>query len=60
MKRKTIGSPGKDWGVPAPCVGMARVVCCPNTAGVHECHVANEHLLCELVENALLGKQQRS
>jgi D-sedoheptulose 7-phosphate isomerase len=51
---KTIGLAGRDGGALAQCVDIALVVRCTNTARVQECHIAIGHLLCELVENALL------
>jgi D-sedoheptulose 7-phosphate isomerase len=56
QKLKTIGLSGRDGGALAQCVDVALVVRCPNTAQVQECHIAIGHLLCELVENALLEK----
>jgi D-sedoheptulose 7-phosphate isomerase len=58
QKLKTIGLSGNDGGALVPCVDIALVVRCPNTAQVQECHIAIGHLLCELVENALADKER--
>jgi D-sedoheptulose 7-phosphate isomerase len=60
QKLKTICLSGKDGGALAHCADVAVVVRCPNAARVQECHIAIGHLLCELVEDALLEKHQPS
>jgi len=54
---KTIGLAGKDGGALKGLVDFPIVVASPVTARVQECHLAIEHLLCELVEEDMFGPQ---
>jgi D-sedoheptulose 7-phosphate isomerase len=53
---RTIGLAGKDGGILAKCVDISIVVPSASTARVQECQIAIGHLLCELVEMDLFGK----
>ena len=50
---KTIGLTGGQGGLLAGMADIAIVVPTRNTARMQECHLAIEHILCELVENTL-------
>jgi D-sedoheptulose 7-phosphate isomerase len=52
---KTIGLAGRDGGALKGLVDFPIVVPSKNTARVQECHLAIEHLLCELVEEEMFG-----
>ena len=51
----TIGLTGGDGGPLAQAVDIAIVVPPAKTARIQECHLAIEHILCELVEETLFG-----
>ena len=54
---RTIGLAGRDGGALAKAVEIAITVPSMNTARIQECHIAVGHVLCELVENELFGRQ---
>jgi D-sedoheptulose 7-phosphate isomerase len=54
---RTIGFAGRDGGALANAVEIAITVPSMNTARIQECHIAVGHVLCELVENELFGRQ---
>ena len=54
---RTIGLAGRDGGALAKAVEIAITVPSTNTARIQECHIAVGHVLCELVENELFGRQ---
>lgn len=54
---KTVGFAGRDGGPLAALVDVALVVPSDDTARVQECHITLGHILCDLVEEALLGGQ---
>ena len=56
---RTIGLAGRDGGVLAKEVEIAITVPSTNTARIQECHIAVGHILCELVEGELFGRQTR-
>jgi D-sedoheptulose 7-phosphate isomerase len=54
---RTIGLAGRDGGALAKAVEIAITVPSTNTARIQECHIAVGHVLCELVEGELFGRQ---
>ncbi len=58
-KLTTIAFSGNDGGALAPMVDIPIVVPSANTARIQECHVALEHILCELVEYMLVQTEEK-
>lgn len=56
---RAIGLAGRDGGALAKEVEIAITVPSTNTARIQECHIAVGHILCELVEDELFGRQTR-
>ena len=51
-----VGLTGGDGGSLSAAVDICIVVPSTNTARIQECHLAIEHILCEMVESLLFGK----
>jgi D-sedoheptulose 7-phosphate isomerase len=51
----TIGLTGADGGLLTRAVDLCITVPSTNTARIQECHLAIEHILCEMVESLLFG-----
>lgn len=56
---KTIGLIGRGGGKLASCVDVPIVVASENTPRIQETHIAIIHVLCELVDDALLPPEER-
>jgi D-sedoheptulose 7-phosphate isomerase len=52
----TIGLTGGDGGQLASTVDISIVVPSNNTARIQECHLAVEHIICEILESLLLAE----
>jgi D-sedoheptulose 7-phosphate isomerase len=57
MGLKTIALTGSGGGEMATIAGLALIVPSDNTARVQEAHIVIGHIICELVEQNLFGKQ---
>ncbi len=56
---ETIALTGGSGGTLAPAADVAIVVPSSNTARIQEMHISVIHLLCELIEDSLFGKEPR-